>query len=188
MPVSYRKRLSASPIFLLQHAITMGFDSMQFIQALVVAAALLPSLHAQPRVERDFSTNCMETEATARAYLHTRGFTEPECANCPNSLRSPNTLLDAGGKSVGTQRIRRDLVSIKAPLWVWSSPLHARVFIWRKPLESGCRLALWMDFYSVHTMVLVIIPVGEPLGLPSNGRLERDYLDAIQAQLPLDQW
>jgi hypothetical protein len=35
-------------------------------------------------------------------------------------------------------------------------------------------------------MVAVIFPVGERLGLPSNGSLEREYLDAIQPQTPSD--
>jgi hypothetical protein len=66
---------------------------------------------------------------------------------------------------------------------LWSSPLHGRVFIWPKPQETGCRLGLWIDFNSNHTMVAFIFPVGERLGLPSNGKLEREYLRAIEAQL-----
>jgi hypothetical protein len=39
-----------------------------------------------------------------------------------------------------------------------------------------------MDFYSDHTIVAVIIPVGERLGPSSFGILEREDLDAIQAR------
>jgi hypothetical protein len=42
-------------------------------------------------------------------------------------------------------------------------------------------LGLFINFYSLHSMVAGIIPVGESLGLPSNGRLEAEYLDAIAA-------
>jgi hypothetical protein len=36
-------------------------------------------------------------------------------------------------------------------------------------------------FFSLHSMVVGIIPVGESLSLPSNGLLEGEYLDAIGA-------
>jgi len=162
----------------------MAWILMVFVRVFAVAATLLLPAFGQQYVERDFSANCVRTETAARAYLRTRGFTEPECATCKISLKAPKSLLDAQGHSVGTQRLRRDLVGMKAPFWMWSSPLHARVFISARPQESGCRLGLWMDFYSNRTMVVVIIPVGERLGLPSNGKLEREYLDAMQQTSP----
>jgi hypothetical protein len=76
--------------------------------------------------------------------------------------------------------MRRDLARGKTPFWLWSSPLHARISVLVKPKASGCRLGLWIDFESDHTMVAVIFPVGERLGIPSNGKLEREYLDAMQ--------
>src|SRR5262249_14909004 len=167
-----------------EHAATIVWTQMVSVRLFAVVVALLSPVFAQHYVERDFNANCPQAEDAARAYLRTRGFTEPECANCPNSLKAPKTLLDAHGKSVGTQRMRRDLAGIKAPFWLWSSPLHARVFISTKSQESGCRLGLWMDFSSNHTMVLLIFPAGERLGLPSNGKLEREYLDAMQPQPP----
>jgi hypothetical protein len=155
------------------------FKLSRLVAALLVT---LPQCTAQPKfAERDFTDNCRQAEAAARSYLATRGFTEPQCSHCPNSLRSPKSLLDAKGKSVGTLRIRRELTVLKTPFWLWSSPLHASIFLQTKPLDVGCRLGLWIDFESFHTMVAVIFPVGENLGLPSNGKLESDYLDAIQA-------
>jgi|SRR6266542_1079708 len=157
--------------------------------SIAVVASVLPYCSAQKYVERDFEGNCDQAEIAAKAYLRSRGFTEPECPSCPhkpNSLKSPKELLDAQGKTVGTLRIRSDLAAVKAPFWLWSSPLHARVFLSTKSQGAGCRLGLWIDFYSLHTMVAVIIPVGERLGLPSNGRLESEYLDAIQAQVQHD--
>jgi hypothetical protein len=71
---------------------------------------------------------------------------------------------------------------MKTPFWVWSSPLHARVSVLTTPQATGCRLGLWIDFESNHTMVAFIFPVGERLGIPSNGELEREYLDAVQQQ------
>ena len=132
---------------------------------------------------RELSANCEQAETATRTYLKTCGFTEQQCANCPNSLKMPKDLLDSKGKSVGTIRIRRELSSVKAPFWIWSSPLHAAVFISPKPLPNGCRLGLLINFYSLHSMVVGFIPVGESLGLPSNGRLEAEYLDAIAATL-----
>jgi hypothetical protein len=155
---------------------------VDLVWVLIIAGAVLSCSHAQMRVERDFGTSCDQAEATARAYLKTRGFTQPECATCANSLKSTKQLLDAQGNTIGTMRIRRDLAGIKAPFWVWSSPLHARVFIGAKPQGTGCRFGLTILFDSHHTMVVVIVPVGERLGLPSNGRLEREYLDAVEAQ------
>jgi hypothetical protein len=154
--------------------------------SIAVIACVLPYCRAQKYVERDFAGGCEQTEAMAKAYLNSRGFTEPECPNCPhkpNSLKSPKELLDAQGKTVGTLWIRRDLAGIKTPFWLWSSPLHARVFLSTKAQAAGCRLGLWIDFYSLHTMVAVIFPAGERLGLPSNGKLESGYLDAIEAQV-----
>ncbi len=167
--------------------VRMGLTMRTGVISLAVVACLVPCGRAQKYVERDFASGCDQTEATAKAYLNSRGFTEPECPNCPhkpNSLKSPKDLLDAQGKTVGTARIRRDLAGIKTPFWLWSSPLHARVFLSTKALDTGCRLGLWIDFYSLHTMVAVIFPAGERLGLPSNGKLESEYLDAIEAKFP----
>jgi hypothetical protein len=137
---------------------------------------------AQPGyVQRELNTTCEKAQTAARTYLKTRGFTEPQCGNCPNSLKTPKDLLDSKGKGVGTIRIRRELSRVKVPFWLWSSPLHAAVFISAKPLTDGCRLAMLINFYSLHSMVVGFIPVGESLGLPSNGRLETEYLDAIAA-------
>ena len=46
----------------------------------------------------------------------------------------------------------------------------------------GCRFGLWMDFVG-HAMMLGVIPAGEGLGLPSNKKLEAEYLDAIKSQI-----
>lgn len=159
---------------------------MQAIRVFVFCSAL-PCCLAQNYVERNFEGNCDQTEKTARAYLKTRGFTAVECPSCPwnpNSLKSPKALLDARNNMIGTLRIRREFTEV--PFWLWSSPLHARVFLRTKAKESGCRLGLWIDFYSLHTMVVGIIPAGERLGLPSNGRLEFIYLEAIHAQIRSD--
>ena len=158
---------------------------MHVFRALIAVGIVLPGCLAQRDVGKEIKANCDQTETTARAYLSSRGFTEPECPAClhdPHSLKAPKALLDAEGKKIGTLRIRRELVD-KVPFWIWSSPLHARVFISTKSEGSGCRLGLWIDFNSLHTMVVGIIPTGERLGLPSNGRLESDYLQAIQAKI-----
>jgi hypothetical protein len=91
-------------------------------------------------------------------------------------------LLDAQGNVVGTLRIRKELSGTKVPFFVWSSPLHARVFISTRPQQpSACELGLHILFDSLHVMVFGIIPSGERLGLTSNGKLEIGYLDAIQS-------
>jgi hypothetical protein len=92
-------------------------------------------------------------------------------------------LLDDDGKVVGTLRMRGELTDFKPPFWIWSSPLHGRIFLSIKATPSGCRLGFHIDFGSFHTMVVGLIPAGEKLGTLSNGRLESEYLDAIRAQL-----
>ena len=153
---------------------------MASLRVFGLTVALLLPVFGQDYVERDFNATCIQAEASARAYLQTRGFTEPVCVKCPrSSLKAPKTLLDAHGRMVGTQRMRADLARGKTPFRLWSSPLHARVSILVRPEGSSCRLGLWIDFESDHTMVAVVFPVGERLGIPSNGKLEREYLDAI---------
>jgi len=39
-----------------------------------------------------------------------------------------------------------------------------------------------IDFVG-YAMMLGVIPAGEGLGLPGNGKLELEYLDALQRQL-----
>jgi hypothetical protein len=156
---------------------------MQIFRLLIAVGVLLPPCKAQPFVERVFGRPCADTEVIARAYLKSRGFTEYRSAT---GLLSRKILLDAQGKPVGTRRIRRDLSRDKVSFFVWSSPLHAIVALSAKPLPSGCRLGLSIDFGSFHMAMIGILPGGDPLELRSNGRLESDYLDAIQAQIEGD--
>jgi len=159
------------------------FQPLRLIVALVV---LIPSCIAQADVERDFRGSCDQIDAGVRAYLNTRGFTEPECPHCPasqraGSLRAPGRLIDSKGKAIGTLRIRREY-GIPISFWIWSTPLHPRVFLRAKPQPMGCRFGLHMDFIG-YAMVLGVMPAGEGLGLPSNKKLEAEYLDAIKAQI-----
>ncbi|MCU1339698.1 MAG: hypothetical protein JWO19_5279 [Bryobacterales bacterium] len=154
---------------------------MRSLQTLATLILVLPIYSAEEYVERDFNVSCARIETVARTYLKGRGFTEPECDHCPNSLKSPGQLLDAHGKPVGTLRIRRELAGQQLPFYLWSDAFHARVFLWPKPQPSGCKLGLYIDFASRHTMMIGIIPVGERLGVRSNGKLEAEYLDAILA-------
>jgi hypothetical protein len=84
---------------------------MVSLRVFALAVALLLPVFGQDYVERDFNANYSQAEDSARAYLQTRGFTEPVCAKCPqSSLKAPKTLLDAHAKIVGTQSFaRRDL-------------------------------------------------------------------------------
>ena len=157
-------------------------NRMRAFRLLLTLFALVTPCAAIGYVEREIKAGCDEAEAATRAYLATRGFTEPQCSDCPRSLKTPKGLLDSKGKSVGTTRIRREFSGVKAPFWLWSSPLHAAVFISAKPEQSGCRLGLLINFFSLHSMVVGIIPVGESLGLPSNGSLESEYLEALAAR------
>jgi hypothetical protein len=124
--------------------------------------------------------DCQSVEALARSYLQSRGFsTAEDCANCQR-LRSSKDLLDASGRLISTQRIRRDF-SNHVPFFIWSSPLHAFVSIFANPTaQSGCNLRLDIGFNSLHRMVVGIIPVNEVMQLGSNGRLELEYLEAIR--------
>jgi hypothetical protein len=158
---------------------------------IALSAIVLLSLHGQPvwpGVERNFNVGCIEIEQTAKEYLRGRGFARTQCPEpiCANILTSPEKLLDAKGHTVGTARIRCELSAPKPPIWLWSSPLHADVFLWMKGGNPGCNLRLWIDFVSFHTMVAGVLPVGEKLGLPSNGRLEAEYLDAIEEAVKKD--
>lgn len=161
---------------------------MRLLSALPAGLLLSTYCFAGPLVEREIQGDCAQVEARTKMYLNNRGFTEPEwpaCARHPNSLKSPKTLLDAQGKSVGTHRIRTELAGVKVPFWLWSSPLHARVFLSFKPDGTTCRVGLWIDFASNHTMVAGIVPAGERLGIPSNGWLESGYLEAIWREVAL---
>jgi hypothetical protein len=155
------------------------------VKRIIALSVFVLGLHGEvglPGVERDFNADCAQVDRTTRDYLRDRGFTRTQCPEekCANILTSPQKLLDAKGRSVGTARIRRELVSSKPPLWLWSSPLHADVFLSTKRGDPGCHLRLWINFNSFHTMVAGVFPAGERLGLPSNGSLETEYLDAIE--------
>ena len=153
---------------------------MQLSAAII---AMLSHCAAQTYREREFRAGCDQVEKAARAYLDSRGFTQPECDHCPDSLKSsPGRLLDSHGKMVGTARMRRELAVLPVPFYIWSDALHARVFLWPKPRASGCKLGLYIDFASSHTMIIGIIPSGERLGIPSNGKLEIEYLDALASE------
>lgn len=117
----------------------------------------------------------------AREYLRSRGFTE---ADVHGHLLSPQTILDANGRSVSTSRIRSRLSTPKVPFFIWSTPLKAEVSVSTRAAGSGCVVGLTITFHSLHRMVVAIIPVNEALVLGSNGALETEYLDAIAVSLP----
>jgi len=52
-----------------------------------------------------------------------------------------------------------------------------------RPVPTGCRLGLRIEFGSLHTGVFGIIPSGEPVAFRSNGNLETEYLNAIQREV-----
>ena len=94
-------------------------------------------------------------------------------------MRSDASLVDADGKALTTGRIRAEFASSKPPFFIWSTPLHASAEISLKPELSGCILGITVAFHSQHRMVLALVPVNETLGLGSNGKLERQYAEAI---------
>jgi hypothetical protein len=156
---------------------------MKAVSFLLAFTLLAAECRAQEKyVEREFTGNCDQIDQIARAYLKTRGFSEAECKGCPHSLKAPGALLDARGKVVGTFRMRSELTDFKPPFWLWSSPLHGVLHLSAKATPAGCTLGFMMIFGSFHTMVAGIFPVGEKLGVLSNGRLESEYLHAIQAE------
>jgi hypothetical protein len=95
-------------------------------------------------------------------------------------MESLKALLDARGTKIGSHRIRRQLARFD-PIIVWSTPLHASVSITLTPQSpSECNLGMTINFNSLHREVFLFIPLNEALILPSNGKLEAEYLDAVQ--------
>lgn len=136
-------------------------------------------------VTHEFRAECGKVESATINYLLSRGFAAYPCQGCPPTkgrflmYLSGDHLIDAQGAEVGTMRMRGELASSKAPWWLWSSPLHTLIHVNLAPTDVGCSLRLLAMFESRHSMVAFIFPVGERLGVPSNGNLEAAYMEAI---------
>jgi hypothetical protein len=161
--------------------------------------ALSPDPHS---IELPF--NCPDAAQEAAAYLLSHGiYISPDNSHLPNlTIAGDNAFVsgrrvklrpwtDADGRKIDDDIVLRDFADktstkTRAGLWWLLRLAHYRPSGEMKfsPIGTGCAVEFQLLFGTDGAAVLGILPVSdEQWAYRSNGRLEREYLDAISAQL-----
>ena len=139
-----------------------------------------------------FASSCATVRVKAEAFLqerHWRIDPPDACASCIQA--STPTLRDADGHRLVSRggivrhyTTKADYVKPPGPAWIVHSAIHVTAKLHLEPVPAACKADLLFQYTWYGAELILGLPVdGDPDSGPSNGRLEREYLERLGHEL-----